>query len=81
MLTIVYSFSQSCGHVGAVLFCVVDLIASGITFAPENTACTDVLCKWTDPKGICCWKFCKFCSHVFILLYSYFWVLLLIFWL
>jgi hypothetical protein len=48
----IFRYSQTCSHVGAVLFCLSDLIACGLTDRPEDPSCTDVLCKWTDPKGI-----------------------------
>ncbi|XP_053391619.1 uncharacterized protein LOC123552538 [Mercenaria mercenaria] len=40
--------SERCGHVGAVLFKLAELQATGVS---EGPSCTDVLCKWADPKG------------------------------
>ncbi|XP_052281396.1 uncharacterized protein LOC127878902 [Dreissena polymorpha] len=43
--------SQTCGHIGAVLFAVADALANG-TWGTK--ACTEELCAWTDHKGSKC---------------------------
>ena len=48
--TCTVGFSLTCGHIGATLFRLCDLVASGIKEDTE-LACTDVLCEWTNPKG------------------------------
>jgi len=51
---IVSRYCQSCGHIGAGLFCLSDFIATGVTEVPDDLdapSCTDQLCQWTDPKG------------------------------
>ncbi|XP_060592462.1 uncharacterized protein LOC132747159 [Ruditapes philippinarum] len=40
--------SERCGHIGAVLFKICELQATG---ALEGPSCTDTLCQWSDPKG------------------------------
>lgn len=47
-----YRYSQVCGHVGAVLFCLSEMIACGLTEESDQPSCTEMLCKWTDPKGM-----------------------------
>ncbi|XP_064646745.1 uncharacterized protein LOC135499736 [Lineus longissimus] len=49
--TCTVGFCQSCGHIGAVLFQLADLVASGFTQLPNDPSCTDKLCQWTNPKG------------------------------
>lgn len=39
-----------CSHVGAVLFVLCDVIAEGCEELPADPTCTDMKCKWTDPK-------------------------------
>ncbi len=43
--------SQSCAHIGAALFCMAGLVASGKTQLPTDPSCTDVPCAWTGNKG------------------------------
>ena len=47
----IFSLYQSCAHVGATLFQLADLVATGITLLPDDPSCTEKLCQWTDPKG------------------------------
>lgn len=39
--------TERCGHIGAVLFRLAELQATGLT---EGPSCTDILCKWAEPK-------------------------------
>ena len=41
-------------HVVAVLFALCDIIAEGCEELPADPTCTDMKCKWTDPKGANC---------------------------
>ena len=43
--------SGTCGHIGAALFRLADLVTSGVKEVPDQLACTEKLCEWTDPKG------------------------------
>ena len=43
-----------CSHVGALLFVVCDIVAEGLQELPADQTCTDVKCKWSDPKGANC---------------------------
>ena len=50
--TCTVGMSERCGHIGATLFRLADLVASGIKQLPsDEKSCTDKLCEWTDPKG------------------------------
>lgn len=40
--------TETCGHIGALLFAASEFLATGKTLAPT---CTDILCEWTNPKG------------------------------
>lgn len=42
---------QACSHVGALLFLLTELIADGEGTLPEDEACTEILCQWTNPKN------------------------------
>lgn len=46
-----FRFCQACGHMGATLFRIADLVASGAIQFPDDPACTEKLAEWTDPKG------------------------------
>ena len=45
------SYSQSCGHLGALLFKVEDIIASGASCLPADLTCTEMPSYWAGPKG------------------------------
>lgn len=45
---------KDCSHIGAVLFLLCDIIAEGHEELPVDPTCTDMKCKWTDPKGANC---------------------------
>ena len=45
---------KDCSHIGAVLFLLCDIIAEGHEELPADPTCTDMKCKWTDPKGANC---------------------------
>lgn len=43
---------QTCGHIGALLFAAAQYISTGEHCdGGVEPSCTDVMCKWTDPKG------------------------------
>ena len=42
---------QACAHVGALLFILTELVASGEEELPEDLSCTDVLCQWSETKN------------------------------
>ena len=42
---------QSCGHVGALLFCIAEAVAAGRDFLPDHLTVTDKPCSWLKPKG------------------------------
>ena len=46
-----FRLGQACAHIGALLLVLAELVADGIQRLPDGPACTDVLCKWTQPKG------------------------------
>ena len=50
--TCTVGYSERCGHIGATLFRLSDLVASGVKEIPDDdSSVTSQLCKWTDPKG------------------------------
>ncbi|XP_070555389.1 uncharacterized protein [Ptychodera flava] len=42
---------QACSHVGALLFLLCEIVASGAENLPDDESVTDVLCPWSLPKG------------------------------
>ncbi|XP_069102920.1 uncharacterized protein [Argopecten irradians] len=48
--TCTVGYSQTCSHIGATLFSISDLVASGQQ-QTSLLSCTDKLCQWSDPKG------------------------------
>lgn len=51
IVCVYYRLGQACAHVGALLFLLSELVAEGVQQLPDGPACTDILCKWTQPKG------------------------------
>lgn len=49
--TCTVGFSETCGHVGAVLFRIADLVANGVGRLENQPTCTETLSAWIDPKG------------------------------
>ncbi len=47
----IFRLTQSCGHVGALLYKVADLISTGAKVLPGDPTCTDKRCYWVEPKG------------------------------
>ncbi|XP_069122147.1 uncharacterized protein [Argopecten irradians] len=49
--------TQVCSHIGALLFLLCEIVASGESSLPADhdytnaQSCTDMLCQWTDPKA------------------------------
>ena len=50
-LTACCRYCQSCGHIGAMLFKLAELISSGSTKMPDDLTCTELPCYWAEPKG------------------------------
>ena len=66
------SRGQACSHVGALLFLIAEVIASGDQAVPPDDALsvTQSLCEWVQPKGIYEMGICSV-IHMF-----YFWLLM-----
>ena len=45
---------KDCSHVGAVLFVLCDIVAEGHEEIPADPTCTEIKCKWSNPKGANC---------------------------
>jgi len=49
--TCTVGFSETCGHIGATLFCLAELVANGVKTYESLPTCTEQLCGWAEPKG------------------------------
>jgi len=49
LLCLYFRYSQSCGHLGALLFKVEDIIESGHSQLPDDLTCTEMPSYWAGP--------------------------------